>query len=251
MITSIANQKVKDIQKLQKSSKYRSQEGLFVVEGKRMVADLPPHMIEMIYYTKNYENQFEGISSTEVTDLVMKAMSNDVTPQGVLAVVRMPQGDLDLSCVDNPLILALDCVQDPGNLGTIIRTAEAAGADMVVLSKGTVDLYNPKVVKGTMGALCRMKILRDVDLASFIVEYKEKGIRFYAAHLKGKNNHFEEVYLKGTCFLMGNEGNGLSEEIAALADTYIRIPMKEEAESLNVAMATGILLYEAVRQRQQ
>ena len=252
MISSTSNQQVKDVQKLQKSSKYRSQRGLFVVEGWRIVSEMPESAISVIFLLEKDCDKLQRQSDVpiEIVSMpVLKAMSSEVTPQGVLAVVKMKEVDKTLPTVDNPLIIALDCVQDPGNLGTIIRTAEAAGVDQLVLSKGTVDLYNPKVVKSTMGAIHRMNIVTEVDLIDYIHKLKEKKCHIYAAHLKGSGFHYEADYTRGTCFLMGNEGNGLSEAVAELATAYIKIPMAHEAESLNVAMATGILVYEAVRQR--
>lgn len=254
MITSTSNQQVKDVQKLQKSSKFRSQRGLFVVEGWRMISEMPLSEISVVYLLEEDLEKFPLSSEVKVEVVsgpVLKAMSSEVSPQGVLALIKMTSVDKTLLTVDNPLIVALDCVQDPGNLGTIIRTAEAAGVDLLVLSKGTVDLYNPKVVKSTMGAIHRMRILRDVDLVAYIKTLKKHNYGIYAAHLKANGFHYQEDYTKGTCFLMGNEGNGLSDEVAELATTTIKIPMAETAESLNVAMATGILVYEAVRQRQE
>ena len=253
MITSTANTQVKEVQKLQKSSRFRNERGLFVVEGWRMLREMPEDHIETIYVTEESVAKIQEMNGDQtpvlVSAKVMKAMSNEVTPQGVLGVVRMAQVEKGEQAVDNPLILALDCVQDPGNLGTIIRTAEAAGVDMLVLSQGTVDLYNPKVVKATMGAIFRLPIIRDVKLLSYIEEIKSRGISVYAAHLKGDAMHYDLDCTGGTCFLMGNEGNGLRDEIADAASSYLRIPMEGKAESLNVAMAAGLLVYEAHRQR--
>ncbi len=255
MISSTANQQVKEVQKLQKSHKYRSEKGLFLVEGWRMISEIPTEFLEAVYVMENEADKAAASlahsagSITTVSKNVMKAMSNEVTPQGVLALVRMKNVTSSPLTVDNPLIIALDCVQDPGNLGTIIRTAEAAGVHRILLSKGTVDLYNPKVVKSTMGAIFRMDIQRDVNLEEALPRLKEQDIAVYAAHLKGEMSHYDCNFKMGTCFLMGNEGNGLRKEIAALASEYMIIPMKAEAESLNVAMATGILIYEAIRQR--
>lgn len=252
MISSSSNQQVKDVQKLQKSSKYRSQRGLFVVEGWRIISEMPESIISVIYLLEKDLGKLQSHSDIRVelvSEAVLKAMSSEVRPQGVLALVKIKEVDKSLPTVDNPLIVALDCVQDPGNLGTIIRTAEAAGVNQLVLSKGTVDLYNPKVVKSTMGAIHRMTIITDVDLVDYITMLKTYDYHIYAAHLKGKSFHYQEDYTQASCFLMGNEGNGLSDEVAALATKYIKIPMAPDAESLNVAMATGILVYEALRQR--
>lgn len=148
-----------------------------------------------------------------------------------------------------PLLLVLEDIQDPGNLGTIFRTAEAAGATGIVMSRGTVDIFHPKVVRATMSAVFRMPFYISNDLCAEITAFRERGIRSYAAHLGGKRAYDELPLSEGCAFLIGNEGNGLSEELTAQADEKIIIPMAGGAESLNAAMAAGILLFEAARQR--
>ena len=150
---------------------------------------------------------------------------------------------------NHPLLLVLEDIQDPGNLGTIFRTAEAAGATGIVMSRGTVDIFHPKVVRATMSAVFRMPFYISNDLCAEISAFRERGIRSYAAHLGGKHAYDELPLSKGCAFLIGNEGNGLSEELTAQADEKIIIPMAGGAESLNAAMAAGILLFEAARQR--
>ena len=255
MISSRSNPKVKEIQKLQNSQRCRQQSQKFVAEGWRLIQEIPSHLIERIYIQEAQLEKLQSLDSSRdwdievVSDSVMKAMSKETTSQGILATVHMkPLIDM-MSLPKKPLMIALENVQDPGNLGTILRTADAAGVDMVVLSKGTVDLYNPKVIKATMGAIFRLNILKDVDLCSYVKELKDKGVHIFAAHLKGEKNHYEGHYEDGTCFLMGNEGEGLSDELSGHATEYIKIPMRLEAESLNVAVATSILVYEAIRQR--
>ena len=148
-----------------------------------------------------------------------------------------------------PLLLVLDQIQDPGNLGTIVRTAEGAGVTGIVMSQDCVDMYNPKVVRSTMGAAYRVPFCYVDDLAEEVKQMKEAGICTYAAHLEGKNSYDEEDYRKASAFLIGNEGNGLRDEVADQAQVYIRIPMKGQVESLNAAVATAILTFEAARQR--
>jgi TrmH family RNA methyltransferase len=148
-----------------------------------------------------------------------------------------------------PLLLVLDQIQDPGNLGTIVRTAEGAGVTGIVMSQDCVDMYNPKVVRSTMGAAYRVPFCYVDDLAEEVKQMKEAGICTYAAHLGGKNSYDEEDYRKASAFLIGNEGNGLRDEVADQAQVYIRIPMKGQVESLNAAVATAILTFEAARQR--
>lgn len=257
MIESVSNSKVKEVIKLQKNSRFRKKTGCFVVEGWRMISEVPNWYFKQIFVTEDkiedlqamFEGGYDALPVETVTEKVLKEMSLDQGSQGVLGLVKMPvECDL-LTKEENPLIVVLEDVQDPGNLGTILRTAEAAGVDQVVMSKGTVDLYNPKVIKATMGAIFRLHIARDVDLEMYLDILTQKGVKIYGAHLKAKDRHFEADYTGGTAFLMGNEGNGLSDKLSKKATDLIKIPMAEAAESLNVAMATGILVYEAVRQR--
>ena len=147
-----------------------------------------------------------------------------------------------------PFLMILEDLQDPGNMGTILRTAEGAGVTGIILSKNCVDLYNPKVIRSTMGSIYRMPVMQ-ADLLEILPVLKENKIQTYAAHLKGKNWYHEEDYTEGTAFFIGNEGNGLSDELSDSADCLIKIPMEGKVESLNAAMAAGILMYETARQR--
>ena len=150
----------------------------------------------------------------------------------------------------NPLILVLENLQDPGNLGTILRTAEGAGVTGVLMSEGCVDIYNPKVIRSTMGSVFRMPFCYTADLQGVLTEWKKRGIRIFAAHLHGENSFTQESYQEGSAFLIGNESQGLTEETAQLADCLIRIPMRGKVESLNASVAASLLVYEAMRQRE-
>ncbi len=150
-----------------------------------------------------------------------------------------------------PLLLFLEDLQDPGNAGTILRTAEAAGVDAVFCTKNTVDYYHPKTIRSTMGSIFRVPQCVVEDVPDFFGTLRKAGIRSFAAHLRGKRAYDEEDYHGGSIFLIGNEGSGLSETAAAGADALIRIPMAGEVESLNAAMAAGILMFEASRQRRR
>jgi TrmH family RNA methyltransferase len=145
--------------------------------------------------------------------------------------------------------LFLESIQDPGNLGTMLRTGEGAGVAAVIANKTTVDLYSPKTIRSTMGSIYRIPFLVAEDFGQAILEGKRRGVRFYAAHLKGSVCYDKPDYRHATGFLIGNEGNGLTPETASLADAYIRIPMEGKVESLNAAAAAAILMYEANRQR--
>ncbi len=185
-----------------------------------------------------------------VADSVFRQMSDTQTPQGVLTVLRKPSYHIEeIVGKENPMIVVLEDLQDPGNAGTIFRTAEGAGVDGVFLTKTCVDITNPKVIRATMGSVYRMPFVYVEDVVSLKEKLQSRGIRFFAAHLQGKNTYYEESYQKGTAFLIGNEGKGLTEQAAEAADCLIRIPMCGQLESLNAAMAAGILMYEAARQR--
>ena len=141
-------------------------------------------------------------------------------------------------------LLILEDTADPGNLGTIMRTAEAAGVTGAIMGKGTVDIFNPKVVRSTMGSIFRLPFAYVDDLKSVILGLKRDGISFYATHLKGKESYRDISYSNKAGILIGNEARGLSDEIANLADTYVIIPMQGKVESLNAAVAAALMMYE-------
>ena len=252
MITSTSNQRVKELSQIQKKSKIRSREGIFIAEGIRMVRETPHERLVGLYFSGGDLKVREQIrKKTEIlSDAVFSYVSDTKTPQGVLAVVHQMEytlGQMTEGAI--PHLMILDNLQDPGNLGTIFRTAEAAGVTGIIMSRDCVDIYNPKTIRSTMGALYRMPFLYVDDLKETIHTLKEQNIKSYAAHLDGKNTYDKEDYRQGTAFLIGNEGNGLREEIAQCADTWIRIPMCGQVESLNAAVAATVLMFEVSRQR--
>lgn len=187
-----------------------------------------------------------------VGDSVFKQISDTQTPQGIMAVIEMPHYELaDLLDGDRTHLLILEGIQDPGNLGTMLRTGEGAGITGVIMNSQTVDLYNPKTVRSTMGSLYRMPYYISDDLEGTINLLKEKGVKLYAAHLKGTLSYDEPEYTRACGFMIGNEGNGLSDQIADMADTYIKIPMEGKVESLNAAISATLLMYECNRQRRR
>ena len=187
-----------------------------------------------------------------VGDSVFKQISDTQTPQGIMAVIEMPHYELaDLMDGDRTHLLILESIQDPGNLGTMLRTGEGAGITGVIMNSQTVDLYNPKTVRSTMGSLYRMPYYISDDLEGTIHLLKEKGVKLYAAHLKGTLSYDEPEYTRACGFMIGNEGNGLSDQIADMADTYIKIPMEGRVESLNAAISATLLMYECNRQRRR
>lgn len=259
IITSPSNTKIKHITALLTKTKARRQEKSFVMEGARMFTDAPMQYIREVFCTEEALQKADGrlmqklkILDGEgrlflITPELLKKISDTEHPQGVLCIAAMPPERIPEP--ENPLYLLLENIQDPGNLGTMIRTAEAAGCDGVIMSRGTVDLYNPKTVRSTMSSIFRMPCLRTDDFQNLIERLKERGVSVFAAHLDGKRNYDQVSYTGGTAFLIGNEGNGLTASAAAAASQKILIPMRGEIESLNAAMAAGILLFEAARQR--
>ncbi|MBQ8086355.1 MAG: RNA methyltransferase [Lachnospiraceae bacterium] len=267
MITSTGNDKIKNVIKCVKQSKERRKQGVFVVEGIRMFSEIPKdyHVESFVtgeFYDKHAE-LFAGLKYEIVSDNVMETLADTKTPQGVISIVRqfsyniverilegnsIKTTDAEVSGTDNPLLIALENIQDPGNLGTIIRTCEGAGVTGILMSTGTVDIYNPKVVRATMGSIFRVPFAYVDDLIGCVKNLGENGFATYSAHLQG-TSFYDFDYRKPTLFVMGNEGNGLSDEMTAVTKDKILIPMKGKVESLNVATASTVLMYEAMRQR--
>ena len=262
MITSTGNQKVKRLVNLKKKRKARDEEGVFLVEGIRMFREVPAGRLAEVYVSESFYSKesstvrhvLEGsrIQPEILADQVYGYASDTKTPQGVLCVVRQETYTLAQAAGgERAHILVLDNLQDPGNMGTVIRTAEGAGVTGIIMSSDCVDVYNPKTIRSTMGSVYRMPLYRTEDIAGAVRWMKERGIHTYAAHLDGMLSYDEADYTNPCAFLIGNEGNGLREEIAAMADSYIRIPMEGQVESLNAAIASAVLLFEAARQRRQ
>lgn len=262
MITSTANAKVKRIIQLRKKKKVREEEGVFLVEGIRMFREVPPELLREIYVSESCINKERslvqemegkaGIRAELVSDTVFEHLSDTRTPQGILSVVARCRYTLeDVAGGRCPHVLVLDRLQDPGNVGTILRTAEGAGVTGILLDSECADIYNPKTIRSTMGSIFRMPFCYMHDLEEGIQRLKEKGIHTYAAHLEGQHFYDEEDYRKPCAFLIGNEGNGLRREIADMADTYIKIPMAGSVESLNAAIASAVLMFEVSRQRRR
>lgn len=256
MITSNSNIQVKNLIQLIKKAKARKDQGLFVVEGKKMFSEVPKDMLHQVYVSESFLASQEnvhllaGFSYEILSDAVYKAVSDTQTPQGILCLVKMPGYTMeDLLRKDRTHLLILESIQDPGNLGTMFRTGEGAGITGVIMNRTTVDVYNPKTIRSTMGSIYRVPFMITDNLPQTLKEIKETGVMLYAAHLRGTMSYDEPDYQKSCGFLIGNEGNGLSDEIADMADSYIRIPMEGQVESLNAAIAATLLMYEVNRQR--
>ena len=273
MITSSSNAQVKKIIQLNQKTKARRQEGLFVAEGKKMFLEAPAEWIERVYISESClkegflpecRNTGNGFPVETVTDAVFCQMSDTCSPQGILTLLRTPVYSLQSMAPSSPgtsgmnpdipdkgLYMVLEDLQDPGNLGTIFRTAEAAGVKGIFLTAGCVDVTNPKVIRGTMGAVYRLPWLVVGDVPKIRQILASWRIQCLAAALEGDADYDELDYTGGCAFLIGNEGRGLSDQARACTDRQIRIPMCGKTESLNAAMAAGILMYEAFRQRRR
>lgn len=273
MITSAANKKIKNVSALLLRARERRKQGTFVVEGIKMFTEAPSDWIREIYIeetlfqkvqSKKAETGFseklteflkKGKAKSEieiVKDEIFRKMSDTQTPQGILCVMKQPEyspKQIFEGKEGNGLYLLLEDIQDPGNLGTMLRAGEGAGVNGVIMSERTVDIFNPKTIRATMGSIYRVPFCYVGDLEPCIREMQKRHIRVYAAHLKGKQNYDRFDYRQSVAFLIGNEGNGLQDETAKLADAYLTIPMLGQVESLNAAIAATLLSYEVARQR--
>ena len=276
IISSKDNKKIKYIRGLMEKGSIRKKNRQFVVEGIKLVDEALKYgdvseivITESLYaeivsgdlsdnalLAENGKNVIKYVGNSRSTivvlDAVFNSVSETITPQGVLAVVGMPcyrlldEDYLDkiYSKTGKIKLLILEDTSDPGNLGTIMRTAEAAGVTGVIMTKGTVDIFNPKVVRSTMGSIFRLPFAYVEDLKEVIKELKKSGISFYATHLKGEKSYKAIQYSDRSAILIGNEARGLSDEVADLADTYVIIPMQGKVESLNAAVAAALMMYE-------
>ncbi|NLJ96567.1 MAG: RNA methyltransferase [Clostridiales bacterium] len=258
VISSMNNIQIKNLTLLQKKAKARKEQGLFVVEGIKMFQEaresgllVKTYMSESFYQDMLDKPEFfRGLEFELVTDSVLKQVSDTMTPQGIIGTVkRLEYSVEEMLKVKEPFLLLLEDIRDPGNLGTIIRTAEGAGVTGIILNKTCADILQPKVVRSTMGSIYRVPFYETDDLISFITRLKTHGFKIFAAHLSGHMYDTEGSFLGKCGLLIGNEAQGLSEDVARLADNLIRIPMEGQVESLNAAIAAAILMYEAARQR--
>lgn len=276
IISSKDNKKIKYLRSLLEKGSARKKNRQFIVEGIKLVDEalvygkvceiilseslykeiISGGLIKNALLADNGKNLIayvnEANSTTVVSDAVFKTVSETINPQGVVAIVTMPEYEIlnegfltqTYNKTGKIKLLILEDTADPGNLGTIMRTAEAAGVTGVIMGRGTVDIFNPKAVRSTMGSIFRLPFIYVEDVRETIRELKKYGISFYAAHLKGKQSYKDVKYSDKAGILIGNEARGLSPETAELADIYIIIPMQGKVESLNAAVAAALMMYE-------
>lgn len=254
MITSTSNAHVKQLQLLRKKAKEREAQDVFLVEGIKMYRELPKERLVRTYVSESFYRKHPSAFEKDgemilLSDRVFESVSDTKTPQGVLSLVKQYHYSLDDLFGAQPLIMALENIQDPGNLGTILRTAEGAGVTGILLSAGCVEIYNPKVIRSTMGSVFRMPFCYSADFHRDLHALRARGLKLYAAHLGGAVMYDREDYCTPTAFLIGNESRGLDGDTAQLADACVKIPMCGQVESLNAAVAAALFMYEANRQR--
>lgn len=255
-ITSKDNELIKHIRKL-KEKKFRDEFGEFIVEGAKMIEEARNEnaTIKYIIICEDCKNQnsitkeqlydFAKFECIYVSEKIFNLITDVVAPQGILAVVEKPNQSENKIDYKAENYLILDNIQDPGNMGTILRTADSLNIKQIIVSKGTADCYNSKVVRSTMGAIFRVKVI-EKELDKVIKDMQKRGIKVYATDLS-TNKTIYDVDYKKSAVIIGNEANGVSKNILELADDRIKIPMRGKTESLNAAVATGIILYEINR----
>ncbi|ALG49494.1 TrmH family RNA methyltransferase [Clostridium perfringens] len=251
-IESKNNNLFKEIKKL-KEKKHRIKSNKYLIEGLRFVEEAIKSKvsIDSIIFTESFKEKNpdlflkinENIKLIQMNEALLKQLCSTENPQGIVGVINMQNKELK----SGELVVLVDKVQDPGNMGTIIRSAHAAGAAGIVMTKGTVDIYNDKTLRSTMGSIFYIPIVED-DSLDFVKSLKKEGYKLVVSSLQGKNNFFEENLQGKVMIAVGNEGNGVSDEVYDIADIKVKIPMPGEAESLNVAVATSIMIYEKIRQ---
>ena len=250
IITSKDNEIIKNIKKL-KEKKYRLDS--YIVEGIKMVKEAinENQEIALIAIREDFKIDFDTkkIKIVTISNKIFNDISDVKTPQGILAVIKKNQNNQIET--NQEYILALDSLQDPGNMGTIIRTADSANINQIIINKTTVDPYSPKVIRSTMGAIYRTNIIEVEDLKTTLREMKSKGFQIITTDLKATQSIYDINYNNKTVVVIGNEANGVSQEILQTADKKVIIPMLGKTESLNASIAASIMIYEYVRQKIQ
>ena len=258
VITSKDNEFIKHVKKL-KEKKYRDQSQEFIIEGIKLVKEAIEEKanIKQIIICDNCENsgiipkdlmyEIAKYNCVYVTENILKTMSDVNAPQGIMAIIGRNNKEKDID-YSQDIIVALDDIQDPGNLGTILRTVDSIGLNQILVSKGTADCYNPKVVRSTMGAIFRIRIIECEDLEQTLKETQKNNFKLIVSSLQ-TNNSLYDIDFDKKVIIIGNEANGVEPQIQEMADEKIKIPMLGKTESLNASVATGIILYEYVRQK--
>lgn len=258
IISSKENEFIKHIKKL-KDKKYRDINKEFIIEGIKLIKEAIEEKanIKQIVICDNCQNtdmipkelmyEIARYECVYVTEKIFNSISDVNTPQGILAIIGINSTEAEIDYLQD-IIVVLDDIQDPGNLGTILRTVDSIGLNQIIVSKGTADCYNPKVVRSTMGAIFRVKIIECEDLEKTLKEVKKHKFELVITSLQTENSIYDVDYNKKV-IVIGNEANGVEDKIQDMADIKVKIPMLGKTESLNASVATGVVLYEYVRQK--
>lgn len=258
IITSKDNELVKNIKKL-KEKKYRDENNQFIVEGIKLVAEAIEEQadINCIVVCEDCINdglidkkllyEIAKFKCIYVTEKIFSTLTDVTSPQGILAVINRKDNNIKID-YNQEFIVVLDGIQDPGNLGTILRTVDAAGLNQIVLSKETADSFNPKVVRSTMGGIFRVNIIKSDDLLETLKELQNNGFEVVVTSLDTDNSVYDINYNQ-KAIVIGNEAKGVSQRIQDLANKKVKIPMLGKTESLNASVAAGIMIYEYVRNK--
>lgn len=259
-ITSKNNPIIKHIRSLSKK-KYRWNNKLYIIEGIKLVEEALDSNVKLrhIFFTqsllstsngKNLLNRLENLHELiEVDDSIFKSLSGTENPQGIIAVVEFDIGDhKDLLTKKDIHLIYLDALMDPGNLGTVIRSADAFNIHGIIMGEGSVDPYNPKVVRAAMGSLFRVPLYFDNKNYDVLKELKTHQYKIYTTYLKGSTPNYDIDYNRNYIIVIGNESAGVSDEIVKISDILIKIPIPGRAESLNAGVASSILMYEVAKQ---
>ena len=245
VITSKDNEIIKKVRKL-KDKKYRKDK--FLVEGMKMLKEAIEEKVDIsliiLKEGTKLDIDISEYKNIEVSEKIFNTLTDVVTPQGVLAVVnKNANSNIDYTA---NYIMALDGIQDPGNIGTIIRTLDSANLKQLIVSKNTVDCYSPKVIRSTMGAIYRVNIIEVDNLEKTLKEIKKKEFKIVTTSLQTEKSIYDITYDRKVV-VIGNEANGVSKEVINISDYKVKIPMLGKTESLNASIAAGIMIYEYVR----
>lgn len=255
MLDNPKSERIKGITRLNQKDA-RTESGLFLLDGPQGLKELVtrPHLAREVFATEQaadrYASELEqleasGVAVTLVSERVMEKLSETKAPQGIVAVVSQLHVNLDQALAKNPrLVAVLDQARDPGNAGTILRAADAAGVDLVIFTKDSVDVYNPKLIRSTAGSIFHVSVVIDADSRSIVSKLKAAGLQVWATAMSGESvTGLKSELAAPTAWIFGNEAHGVSQELLTAADRSVSLPIYGQAESLNLAMAASVCLY--------
>jgi TrmH family RNA methyltransferase len=260
-LTGSSNPVIKEVRSLRNRSA-REKKGIYFIEGSKFVAEALKENTDILYIIMS-DMFLAGQGKEELADIIEKSsircygvpeslfgsISDTRTPQGILAVLRLQRQALKEAVPGKGMLVVMDNVRDPGNMGTIIRTADAAGCAGVIVTEGCVDVFNPKVLRSTMGSIFHIPVYHCGSVEEALKKVKESGFLICSSHLEGATDIFDVDLTGNVALVIGSEAGGVSESAVRNADLLVRIPMAGRAESLNVSVAAGIMMFEAVRQK--